>query len=51
MTYETTISKSNTTTHHSKTTIVPSKNVQENYANHCVLLVSYTLFTNAVLIT
>ena len=51
MTYKTTIPESNTITHHSKITIVPSTNVQEYYANHCVMLVSQTLFTNNVLIT
>jgi hypothetical protein len=51
VTYKTTISESNTTTHRSKITIVPSTHVQEYYANHCVLLVSKTLFTNSVLIT
>jgi len=40
VTYKTTISEFNTTTHHSKITIVPSTHVQEYYANHCLLLVS-----------
>jgi len=40
VTYKTTISESNTHTHHSKITILPSTYVQEYNANHCVLLLS-----------